>query len=257
MDRSGSMEGTPLKSGLFQMLIMAKIFRVKEIVYFDSDVEVKQLSDDDLNGSILNLVKKVYTTTQGCTDLQKAMDYLEKIGASNKNVIIITDSDCDPNRFGSFSSTASPFHKAFDNNRYKHLPTNRYIVMNVKETKMSFPYLDFHQNVSYISGVSCLDFLIQALVRSSRDKEALTPQLVLDCCLDADRFKIPDHINDLLLLPGSIQLKQLEEFDLDDLFHKWNNLLPKTEKKNDTQNQQNDDEHSDDTDSHSNDSDRW
>jgi hypothetical protein len=245
MDRSGSMEGAPLKSGLFQMLIMAKIFRVKQIIYFDCDVEVKHLTDSDLNGPILNLVKKVYTRHQGSTNLEKAMDYLENSGASNKNVIIITDSDCDPNSFGYQSS---PFHTAFDDSKYKHLPTNRYIVMNVKETKMSFPYLDFHQNVSYISGVSCLDFLIQALVRSSRDKEPLTPQLVLDCCLDADRFKIPDHINDLLSLPDSIQLKPLENYNLDDLFQKWNELIPKKKEVEITDNH--DDNESDDEESY-------
>jgi len=250
MDRSGSMDGAPLKSGLFHMLIMAKIFRVMQIVYFDSDIEVKYLTDDDLNGSVLNLVKKVYTRQQGCTNLEKAMDYLEKSGASNKNVIIITDSDCDPNHCGYQSS---PFHTAFNDSKYKHLPTNRYIVMNVKDTKMSFPYLDFHQNVSYISGVSCLDFLIQALIRSSRDKEALTPQLVLDCCLDADRFKIPDHINDLLSLPDSIQLKPLENYNFDGLYKKWNELLPEKKEVEVTDNHE--DNESDDEESYQ--SDRW
>jgi hypothetical protein len=222
MDRSGSMSGTPLESGLFQLLVMTILFRVKNIIYFDSNIEVKKVTEDDLDGSILKLVKKIYTSVQGSTELIKALDYLETIKASNKNVVIITDSDCDP-----YIYSNNPFHSALNCLINRYLPTNRYIILNVKETKMSFPYLNFHKNVSYINGICCLDFLIEALIISSRDSKPLTPELVLECCLNSNRFKFNNKIEQLFSKPDSINVKPLDEIFIKDLFTRWQTLLPK------------------------------
>jgi hypothetical protein len=100
VDRSGSMGGSPLQNACLHMLIMSKLFRVKQVLYFENTVVALPLTDADLDGPILDLVKKVYTRDHGGTDLMVAFRWLEQAQAGDKNVVIITDSDCDPTMFG-------------------------------------------------------------------------------------------------------------------------------------------------------------
>lgn len=227
VDRSGSMGGSPLQNACLHMLIMAKLFRVKEVLYFENSVAALPLTDADLDGPILELVRKVYTRDNGGTDLMVALRWLEQAKAGNKNVVIITDSDCDPSSFG---TTESPFHAACDPSAFAYLPTNRYIVMNVKETTMSFPYLSFHPNVAYVSGVGCLEFLVQSMIRSRRDKQPLTANLVLECCFDAEENQIPDHIEALMAQPTFFAPQPITAFSIDDMYRRWMTLVPKQKK---------------------------
>jgi hypothetical protein len=223
MDRSGSMNGLPLENGLFQLLVMTLIFRMKKVIYFDDYVTVRNISEDNLDGSVLDLIKLLYTRATGCTQLSSVFNYLKTECITNKNIVIITDGDCDPD---SDNITSSPFHTVFDKSLYSNLHTCNYIILNVNESKMSFPYLNFHPNVSYINGIMCLDFLIEALIRSEKNSIPLTPSLLLECCLDADRFQIPPEINDLLVQADTINMLYPLDSQLNRLFKKWEKLLP-------------------------------
>jgi hypothetical protein len=194
VDRSGSMEGTPIETAMLYLVIMTKIFRLKHIIYFDTDHQLVNLTNKDIDGSILDLIKKVYTRTQFSTNLGSAFHMLESRKESNKNVLIITDSDCDPID----SQTKSAFHYAFDKKQTSYLHTNKYIVMNVSVEKMSFPYLSFHENVSYVNGTSTISFLIEALILSRMNRLPFTPELVLECCLNSSKFAVPEDIRRML-----------------------------------------------------------
>lgn len=182
MDISGSMDGTPIQTGLLYMVLMAKVFGIRKLYYFESFLHQVNLSDDDLGGTLCGLVKKIYKHTQGCTDLESVFEYFKSANVRDKNVIIITDGDCDP--YG-FDEIINPFHTA-----PKKEQDLKYIVVNVKETKMNFPYLGMDPDVCYVSGNNpkTLNGLIKALVMSLMQNVPLTPTLVLSCSLDLDEL---------------------------------------------------------------------
>jgi len=223
MDRSGSMNGIPLQTGLLYLLILSIIFRVKEIIYFDDNVEVRKLTDADLDGPILGLLKKIYTSIQGSTQLKKAFQYLEQNRIGNVITVIISDSDCDPS-----DRNVNAFHEAFSP-KNKYLPTNQYVIMNVNEEKMRFPYMDFHEKTCFITGTSTVAFLIEALIKCSKEKILLTPGLVLQQCLNSANFKLPDSILFGLRDCDRFDSSQLfmDEYELDVLYKKWIDNLPK------------------------------
>ena len=188
LDVSGSMQGTPLNTGLLYFVILARIFKIKQLHYFSSTTEVRNLSDEDLNGSFCTLIRKVYMCTAGSTVLQSAFDTLESNKKSNKQVVIITDGDCDPH-----GGTSNPFHNVTVPGKYQHLHTNNYIVVNVKQTKMNFPYLGMDPKVCYVTGNNpkTLNGLIKSLVMSVRDKVPITPEAVLMNSLDMEQLELP------------------------------------------------------------------
>jgi len=182
LDISGSMNGTPIKTGLLYMVLMAKVFGIHTLYYFESFLHQVELMDEDLNGTLCGLVKKIYKNTKGSTNLKSVFTYFRSSNIKNKNVIIITDGDCDPS---DYSGNTNPFHTA-----PKSSHNLKYIVVNVKETKMNFPYLGMDPDVCYVSGNNpkTLNGLIKALVVSLMQNVPLTPTLVLSCSLDLDEL---------------------------------------------------------------------
>jgi hypothetical protein len=225
MDRSGSMNGIPLQTGLLYLLILSVIFRVKEIIYFDDNVEIRKLTDADLDGPILDLLKKIYTSVQGSTQLKKALQYLEQNRIGNVITVIISDSDCDPS-----DRNVNAYHNAFSR-KNKYLPTNQYVIMNVNEEKMRFPYMDFHEKTCFITGTSTVAFLIEALIKCSKERILLTPGLVLQQCLNSTNFKLPESILSGLRDCDRFDSSQLitDEYELSTLYERWIDDLPKKE----------------------------
>jgi len=189
LDVSGSMGGTPLNTGLLYMTVLARIFKVNELYYFSDDCVVRNLSQSDLNGSLCNLIKKVYTRTTGSTNLQSAFDTLESNSKSNKHVVVITDGDCDPVRGGK----SNPFHHVTIPGKYQHLHMNEYTVVNVSQSKMNFPYLGLDPKVCYVTGNNpkTLNGLIKSLIMSASLKVPITPELILQNSLDMDCLQLP------------------------------------------------------------------
>jgi hypothetical protein len=184
LDISGSMQGTPIQTGLLYMLLMTKVFGINRLYYFESVLRIVDLVESDLQGTMCGLVKKIYKQTSGSTELESVFTHFRTNNVRDKNVIIITDGDCDP-RSRSFlgSSSANPFHSA-----PKSSHGLKYIVVNVKETKMNFPYLGMDPDVCYVSGNNpkTLGGLFKALIKSLGENIPLTPSLVLKCSLDLD-----------------------------------------------------------------------
>jgi hypothetical protein len=181
LDISMSMDGTPIQTGLLYMVLMVKVFGIRKLYYFESNLHHVELRDEDLSGTLCGLVKKIYKRTQGCTNLESVFTHFKSSNIRDKNVIIITDGDCDPSDYGS----ANPFHTA-----PKREQNLKYIVVNVKETKMNFPYLGMDPDVCYVSGNNpkTLNGLIKALIVSLIQNVPLTPTLVLSCSLDLDEL---------------------------------------------------------------------
>ncbi len=206
LDISGSMSGDPIQIGLLYMCLMTKVFGIKRLFYFESNLHQINLSDKIVkNGNMCELVKKIYKHPTGSTNLECAFEHIRTEGICNKNIIIITDGDCDPSRY---SSSSNPFHNAPKENCGIN-----YVVLNVKETKMNFPYLNMDPNVCYITGSNpkTINGLIKALVESSEKSIKLTPSLVLKHSLNSDEFAHQFNIE-------CNQLNPLNTDEIDKLF---------------------------------------
>jgi len=184
LDISGSMSGTPILTGLLYMVLMTKVFGITQLYYFESEMHQVTLTQSDLVGTMCNLVKKIYKNECGSTVLESIFSYFKSNNICDKNVIIITDGDCDPSSNGMFNSS-NPFHLA-----PKSEQRLKYIVVNVKESKMNFPFLGLDPDVCYVTGNNpkTLNGLIKALVLSLMSNIPLTPTLVLKCSLDLDEL---------------------------------------------------------------------
>ena len=180
LDISGSMGGIPLQTGLLYMLLIAKVFEIKRLYYFESDLHVVDLTPEDLSGSMCSLVRKIYKTVTGSTNLQVVFDRFREDNLCNKNVIILTDGDCDPSR------GSNPFHNAPTSSH-----SNKFIVVNLNQSKMCFPYLNMDPDVCYVTGNNpkTLNGFIKALVISMLESRPITPELVLKCSLDLEELE--------------------------------------------------------------------
>jgi hypothetical protein len=183
LDISGSMRDVPIQTGLLYMLLMARVFRIKQLFYFGSKLHIVNLVDADFNGTFCNLIKKIYKNVCGSTtNLKVIFEHFKSNNIRDKNVIIITDGDCDP----SSHSKSNPFHTA-----PKESHGLKYVVVNVKETKMNFPYIGMDQSVCYVTGNNpkTLNGLIKALVLAMITNQPITPTLVLKCSLDLEELE--------------------------------------------------------------------
>jgi hypothetical protein len=106
-------------------------------------------------------------------DSQKVFPLLEN---NSNTTLIITDGDCDPTIDG-----ANPFQKALT-----LFPNRTFIVWNVKQTKMCFPYTAMDERVCYLSGSET--GMIEAVLK----RFPKTPEDLLESCL-AD-FECPSKI---------------------------------------------------------------
>ena len=203
LDISGSMRGIPIQTGLLYMVLMTKVFGIHTLYYFESNLHQVNLTDDDLNGSLCGLVKKIYENTRGCTNLSSVFTHFKSSNIRDKNVIIITDGDCDPSQY---DSNTNPFHTA-----PKSSQNLKYIVVNVKETKMNFPYLGMDPDVCYVSGnnPNTLNGLIKALVVSLMQNIPLTPTLVLSCSLDLNELENKFHVRTFSNVYGEYTIEKV------------------------------------------------
>lgn len=194
LDISGSMSGTPIETGLYYFLIMIKIFGTKELYYFESSAHKITLTQEEIDGPICSLIKKIYKDVSGSTSLISLFDMLEAESKSGKTVMIITDSDCDPLR-GGRTTSSNPFHHATTlGNGFVHLPTNNYVVVNVKIEKLNFPFIDIDPKVCYVTGNNpkTLNGLIKSIIMSRRDNIPITPELILTNSLEMDELELPN-----------------------------------------------------------------
>ena len=225
LDVSGSMRGIPLNTGLFYMLMMVKIFGVKTLHYFESDLEVRTIRPEW--SSNLELIKQVYTNCRGSTELHSVFRHLNKIKTSNKNVIIVTDGDCDPTQYGGFiGSSNNPFHEVTRldkaSSKYPHITNCHYVVVNVKQTEMNFPYLDLDPMVCYLTGNNpkTLNGFIKALCESTKSGMTITPELVLKYTLTLNELEFEHPVPVFSSVMSDERITQLFE-----VFQK--NLPPK------------------------------
>jgi hypothetical protein len=187
LDISGSMHGIPIQTGLLYFVLMAWVFRITQLIYFESVLHFVDLDPAELDCSMCYLVRKIYKQTDGSTNLESVFEHFRTCEITNKNVIIITDGDCDPNTYGTgvTNETTNPFHTA-----PKSEQGLKYVVVNVKESKLDFPYLALDPDVCYLTGNNpkTLNGFIRALVVSIKESVPLTPTLVLKYSLVLDEL---------------------------------------------------------------------
>lgn len=191
LDISGSMSGVPIQTGLFYLLVLVKVFGLKTIHYFESEHHVTNIESGwETN---LDLIKQIYRDTLSSTCLDCVFTYFNSTKISNKNVIIITDSDCDPSHYG---GTINPFHEVTrldkDASMYPNVIDCNFIVVNVKESDLKFPYLDLDPRVCYLTGNNpkTINGFIKALCESSKNETMITPDLILKYSLSIPELNL-------------------------------------------------------------------
>jgi hypothetical protein len=215
LDISGSMVGIPLQTGLLYMLQMAKVFKIRRLYYFADYLEVVDLTPEDFSDTMCSLVRKIYTTTYGGTNLDAVFKRFRQDNLCNKNMIILTDGDCDP-KHGS-----NPFHNAPTSSH-----NNNVIVLNLNQSMMCFPHLHTDPNVCYVTGNNpkTLNGFIKALVISMKESRPITPELVLKCSLDLEELENSFEF-------GSYS-KEFESEEISKLFETFQKNLPPKKKIN-------------------------
>lgn len=180
LDISGSMMGIPHATGLFYLLMLVKVFGVKTIHYFESTHHVKTITDGwETN---LDLIRQIYRKTRDSTELASVFKYLNDIKTTNKNIIIITDGDCDPHYY---HGSSNPFHEVTrldkEVSKYPNVTDCNFIVVNVKETQLRFPYLGLDPRVCYLTGNNpkTLNGFIKALCEAIKSGTMITPDMIL------------------------------------------------------------------------------
>jgi hypothetical protein len=184
LDISGSMQGIPLEKGLFYMLVLVKLFGFTKLYYFGSDLRTKVIGDYTSN---LDLIRTIYVGTHGSTNLESVFKKLNETPTDGKNIIIVTDSDCDPGH-----TVSNPFHGVISG-VYPNITNCNFVVVNVKETTMKFPYLDIDPKVCYLSGNNpkTINGFIKAMCESVKTKTPITPTLILKHSLDLKELELP------------------------------------------------------------------
>jgi hypothetical protein len=198
LDVSGSMDGQPLLTGFFYMLVLAKVFAINKLYYFSSDLNIKNIIFS-ANSTYLDIIKQIYSHSTGSTELNLVFKELNKDKISGKNIIIITDGDCDP--VG--QNKSNPFHQATIQDKsksaYPYIINCNFVIINVKEKKMGFPYLNLDPQVCYLTGNNPKTIIgfIKALTISAKTKLPITPDLVLSCTLNLDELIISKQLPQL------------------------------------------------------------
>lgn len=158
----GSMMGKSIQTRLLFMVQLTRVFGITQLYYFESRLHQVNLIPDDLEGTMYGLVRKIYKKETGSTELESIFNHFRTKCIYNKNVIIITDGDYDPKSYSSSNyGSSNSFHFA-----PKSEQKLKYVVVNVKETLMNFPYLGMDHDVCYVTGNNpkTLNGLIKALV---------------------------------------------------------------------------------------------
>jgi hypothetical protein len=181
IDYSGSMNGTPLETGLYHTLLLWESFNISSVIFF-SNVADRVMLPKGL--TIEEKIKHLYRTSDGSTKLEAAMEILRdhyQVDKQKKFVLVMTDGDCD--YCFTDNGSNSPFHKY-----YEMLPEHRFCVFNLRQDKLAFPYLMDDPRVSYLGGnnMKVLIGVTKALVITIKTGKPFTPNDVLASALDLE-----------------------------------------------------------------------
>ena len=164
VDCSGSMCGEPLNNALYITLLLHRLYNIGSAVLFSDTAERVYIEGETWYDSIQSL----YCYPQGSTNLESVFSCLEN---NDNTTLVITDGDCDP--MGQENN--SPFQEAL-----RLFPIRKFIVWNVKQSKLHFPYSVEDSRVGYISGnePSVIDAVFKCLSNGE-----LTPMTLLESCI--------------------------------------------------------------------------
>ena len=138
IDNSGSMEGQPIQTACYITMMMHKLCNLSSFIVFNT-VASKHFIDSSEEKTWKDTVDSIYRPVHGSTCLDTIFPHLE----NNDNLtLILTDGDCDP-----VSGGNNPFQEAL--NRF---PRRKFVVWNLKNKKLCFPYSSLDDRVGYISG---------------------------------------------------------------------------------------------------------
>ena len=167
VDCSGSMCGEPFKNALYITLLLNRLYNVESAVLFSDTAKRVYIEGETWYDSIQSL----YRYPQGSTNLESIFSYLEN---NDNTTLVITDGDCDP-IVSDVQENNSPFQEAL-----QRFPSRKFIVWNVKQSKLHFPYSVKDSRVGYISGNE--PSVIEAVFRCLSNGE-LTPTSLLETCI--------------------------------------------------------------------------
>lgn len=176
IDNSGSMGGTPIQTALYISLILTRLFSLDRVTIFNSTAKTVflNLNNDEKNEKWYDRIRSFYCQPTGSTNLDQIFPHL----VNNSNTtLILTDGDCDPTRDGQ-----NPFQTAL-----QRFPNRKFVVWNLKDTKLNFPYCVHDSRVGYLSGNE--PSVIIAVIRLLASGKELTPMNMLEECLNEDSLK--------------------------------------------------------------------
>jgi len=175
--------------------VLAKVFKINKLYYVSSDLNIKNINF--INSTYLHIIQQIYTHVTGSTNLDSVFVQLNIEKQSGKNIIIITDGDCDPTMH---SNQTNPFHEATmldkSKSKYPNILDCNFVIINVKEKNMAFPYLNLDSKVCYLNGNNPKTIIgfIKALTISSKTNKPITPDLVLKCTLNLNELVVDKQI---------------------------------------------------------------
>jgi hypothetical protein len=164
IDNSGSMDGKPIQAAFYITMMLHRLFAFSSAVIFNSSATIFTIRGK----SWKDVINSIYHPTAGSTNLESIFRHLE----NNSNItLILTDGDCDPTSHG-----ANPFQEALT-----RFPNRKFIVWNLKESKLHFPYCISDQRVGYLSGndPSVISGVLQLLSKG----QPITPIGLMNECI--------------------------------------------------------------------------
>jgi hypothetical protein len=190
IDNSGSMNGKPIQTAFYITLMLHRLFGCQSAVVFNSDAERFNISGE----SWKDVIRSIYRPTTGSTNLETSFPRLEN---NSNTTLILSDGDCDPTSQG-----ANPFQEAL-----VRFPNRTFIVWNLKESKLHFPYCINDRRVGYLSGndPSVISGVLQLLSRG----ESITPVGLLKECVA--ELESPVHL--------TASLREMTHDEIRGLYH--------------------------------------
>lgn len=217
IDYSGSMQGKPIETAYYQVLLLWQAFDLKQVIKFSTEGHLIELPD---NLNVEEKIKYLYSRIEGSTCLDKAFelvreDYEKTL--ERRFVLILTDGDCDF-CFKNDTFSSNPFHHYLDK-----LPYHQFCVFNLKQDKLAFPYLAQDPRVSYLSGNNpkVLIGVTRAIVNAVMNETHITPNDVLYYSLDLDELDISRFDID------NFKYNKLNSVEIEKLFKVVNMNVPK------------------------------
>jgi hypothetical protein len=173
IDNSGSMNGKPIQTAFYITTMLHRLFSFQSAVVFNSTADKFAIGGE----SWKDVIHSIYRPTTGSTNLETIFPLLEN---NSNTTLILTDGDCDPTSRG-----ANPFQEALT-----RFPDRKFVVWNLKESKLHFPYCINDQRVGYLSGndPSVISGVLQLLSKG----QSITPIGLLNECVT--ELESPVHL---------------------------------------------------------------